>query len=199
MRWEFQNCSFPSFFFWDERSVNNTAEQPHERTPWFLPTIMKQNPVCVVQGNTQEELPEFLLGTCRLNYLDASKAVSIDECWRRHQPPLTPPTFFLRPITVVQRTKEKKRLKSFVSPAGPGPKILLVLLHTKAEEFWLILPACQHCTFSSCRQVLRCNDDSNLRPFFGMPSSRKREREVYPNGDPRGVHSDLGLVSAYCE
>ncbi|TVU30350.1 hypothetical protein EJB05_21966 [Eragrostis curvula] len=34
----------------------------------------------LVQGNTQEELPEFLLGTCRLNYLDASKAVSIDEC-----------------------------------------------------------------------------------------------------------------------
>lgn len=36
--------------------------------------------VCLVQGNTSEELPEFLLGTCRLNYLDASKAVSIDEC-----------------------------------------------------------------------------------------------------------------------
>ncbi|KAG8091990.1 hypothetical protein GUJ93_ZPchr0012g20487 [Zizania palustris] len=34
----------------------------------------------LVQGNTQEELPEFLLGTCRLNYLDASKAVSIDDC-----------------------------------------------------------------------------------------------------------------------
>ncbi|KAF8723103.1 hypothetical protein HU200_022256 [Digitaria exilis] len=34
----------------------------------------------LVQGNTYEELPEFLLGTCRLNYLDASKAVSIDEC-----------------------------------------------------------------------------------------------------------------------
>ncbi|GJN20874.1 hypothetical protein PR202_gb08307 [Eleusine coracana subsp. coracana] len=34
----------------------------------------------LVQGNTQEELPEFLLGTCRLNYLDASKAVSMDEC-----------------------------------------------------------------------------------------------------------------------
>lgn len=34
----------------------------------------------LVQGNTNEELPEFLLGTCRLNYLDASKAVSIDEC-----------------------------------------------------------------------------------------------------------------------
>ncbi|KQJ97127.1 protein ENHANCED DISEASE RESISTANCE 2-like isoform X4 [Brachypodium distachyon] len=34
----------------------------------------------LVQGNTQEELPEFLLGTCRLNYLDASKAVSLDEC-----------------------------------------------------------------------------------------------------------------------
>ncbi|KAM0892646.1 hypothetical protein ACQ4PT_025632 [Festuca glaucescens] len=34
----------------------------------------------LVQGNTQEELPEFLLGTCRLNYLDASKAISLDEC-----------------------------------------------------------------------------------------------------------------------
>ncbi|RRT63369.1 hypothetical protein B296_00039655 [Ensete ventricosum] len=29
------------------------------------------------QGNTEEELPEFLLGTCRLNHLDASKAISI--------------------------------------------------------------------------------------------------------------------------
>ncbi|XP_073111374.1 protein ENHANCED DISEASE RESISTANCE 2-like isoform X4 [Elaeis guineensis] len=32
----------------------------------------------LIQGNTQEELPEFLLGTCRLNHLDASKSVSID-------------------------------------------------------------------------------------------------------------------------
>ncbi|KAI0510208.1 hypothetical protein KFK09_010809 [Dendrobium nobile] len=31
----------------------------------------------LIQGNTEEELPEFLLGTCRLNHLDASKAVSI--------------------------------------------------------------------------------------------------------------------------
>ncbi|RWW55395.1 hypothetical protein BHE74_00037973 [Ensete ventricosum] len=29
----------------------------------------------LIQGDTQEELPEFLLGTCRLNHLDASKAV----------------------------------------------------------------------------------------------------------------------------
>lgn len=29
----------------------------------------------VIQGNTQEELPEILLGTCRLSYLDASKSV----------------------------------------------------------------------------------------------------------------------------
>ncbi|XP_074586995.1 protein ENHANCED DISEASE RESISTANCE 2 isoform X2 [Curcuma longa] len=29
----------------------------------------------LIQGNTKEELPEFLLGTCRLNHLDASKAV----------------------------------------------------------------------------------------------------------------------------
>lgn len=29
----------------------------------------------LIQGNTREELPEFLLGTCRLNHLDASKAV----------------------------------------------------------------------------------------------------------------------------
>ncbi|OMO70969.1 hypothetical protein COLO4_28423 [Corchorus olitorius] len=28
----------------------------------------------VIQGNTQEELPESLLGTCRLNHLDVSKA-----------------------------------------------------------------------------------------------------------------------------
>ncbi|RZR70738.1 hypothetical protein BHM03_00001215 [Ensete ventricosum] len=31
----------------------------------------------LIQGNTEEELPEFLLGTCRLNHLDASKAISI--------------------------------------------------------------------------------------------------------------------------
>ncbi|XP_019436279.1 PREDICTED: protein ENHANCED DISEASE RESISTANCE 2-like isoform X3 [Lupinus angustifolius] len=29
----------------------------------------------LIQGNTSEELPEFLLGTCRLNHLDASKSV----------------------------------------------------------------------------------------------------------------------------
>ncbi|KAI4322275.1 hypothetical protein L6164_021986 [Bauhinia variegata] len=29
----------------------------------------------LVQGNTPEELPEYLLGTCRLNHLDASKSV----------------------------------------------------------------------------------------------------------------------------
>ncbi|PKA59253.1 hypothetical protein AXF42_Ash001346 [Apostasia shenzhenica] len=34
----------------------------------------------VIQGNTQEELPEFLLGTCRLNYLDASKAIPVELC-----------------------------------------------------------------------------------------------------------------------
>ncbi|WOL16732.1 protein ENHANCED DISEASE RESISTANCE 2 isoform X2 [Canna indica] len=33
----------------------------------------------LIQGNTQEELPEFLLGTCRLNHLDVSKAVSINS------------------------------------------------------------------------------------------------------------------------
>ncbi|KAG4961253.1 Protein ENHANCED DISEASE RESISTANCE 2-like [Glycine soja] len=31
----------------------------------------------LIQGNTREELPEFLLGTCRLNHLDASKAVCL--------------------------------------------------------------------------------------------------------------------------
>ncbi|XP_073293321.1 protein ENHANCED DISEASE RESISTANCE 2-like isoform X1 [Primulina huaijiensis] len=29
----------------------------------------------LIQGNTEDELPEFLLGTCRLNHLDASKSV----------------------------------------------------------------------------------------------------------------------------
>ncbi|XP_010906506.1 protein ENHANCED DISEASE RESISTANCE 2 isoform X2 [Elaeis guineensis] len=33
----------------------------------------------LIQGNTEEELPEFLLGTCRLNHLDASRAVSISQ------------------------------------------------------------------------------------------------------------------------
>ncbi|KAM0944940.1 putative pleckstrin domain, START domain, protein ENHANCED DISEASE RESISTANCE 2 [Dioscorea sansibarensis] len=32
----------------------------------------------LIQGNTQDELPEFLLGTCRLNHLDATKAISIN-------------------------------------------------------------------------------------------------------------------------
>lgn len=31
----------------------------------------------LIQGNTREELPEVLLGTCRLNHLDASKAVCL--------------------------------------------------------------------------------------------------------------------------
>ncbi|CAA3014807.1 ENHANCED DISEASE RESISTANCE 2-like [Olea europaea subsp. europaea] len=33
----------------------------------------------LIQGDTPEELPEFLLGTCRLNHLDASKSVSADS------------------------------------------------------------------------------------------------------------------------
>ncbi|KAL8551510.1 hypothetical protein ACS0TY_000565 [Phlomoides rotata] len=36
----------------------------------------------VIQGNTQEELPEVLLGTCRFNHLDVSKAVSTDSIGR---------------------------------------------------------------------------------------------------------------------
>jgi len=32
----------------------------------------------LIQGNTQEELPEFLLGTCRINHLDASKSVVVE-------------------------------------------------------------------------------------------------------------------------
>ncbi|GAV66415.1 PH domain-containing protein/START domain-containing protein/DUF1336 domain-containing protein [Cephalotus follicularis] len=31
----------------------------------------------LVQANTEDELPEYLLGTCRLNHLDASKAVTV--------------------------------------------------------------------------------------------------------------------------
>lgn len=33
----------------------------------------------LIQGNTLEELPETLLGTCRLNHLDAAKAVPTDS------------------------------------------------------------------------------------------------------------------------
>ena len=32
----------------------------------------------VWQGNTQEELPEILLGTCRLNHLDVDKSVLVE-------------------------------------------------------------------------------------------------------------------------
>ncbi|TKY68547.1 ENHANCED DISEASE RESISTANCE 2 [Spatholobus suberectus] len=31
----------------------------------------------LIQANTREELPEFLLGTCHLNHLDASKSVCL--------------------------------------------------------------------------------------------------------------------------
>ncbi|KAJ0021532.1 hypothetical protein Pint_32153 [Pistacia integerrima] len=31
----------------------------------------------LIQGNTEEELPEFLLGTCRLNHLDVTKSVLV--------------------------------------------------------------------------------------------------------------------------
>nr|XP_011469654.1 PREDICTED: protein ENHANCED DISEASE RESISTANCE 2-like [Fragaria vesca subsp. vesca] len=31
----------------------------------------------LIQGNTEEELPEVLLGTCRINHLDASKSVQV--------------------------------------------------------------------------------------------------------------------------
>lgn len=31
----------------------------------------------LIQGNTEEELPEVLLGTCRLNHLDASKSIQV--------------------------------------------------------------------------------------------------------------------------
>uniref|UniRef100_A0A3Q7G342 Protein ENHANCED DISEASE RESISTANCE 2 C-terminal domain-containing protein n=1 Tax=Solanum lycopersicum TaxID=4081 RepID=A0A3Q7G342_SOLLC len=33
----------------------------------------------LIQGNTPEELPEFLLGTCRLNHLDVSKSIQTDS------------------------------------------------------------------------------------------------------------------------
>ncbi|XP_052117852.1 protein ENHANCED DISEASE RESISTANCE 2-like [Arachis duranensis] len=33
----------------------------------------------LIQGNTQEELPEILIGTCRLNHLDSSKAFMVKQ------------------------------------------------------------------------------------------------------------------------
>ncbi|KAH9288176.1 hypothetical protein KI387_032293, partial [Taxus chinensis] len=33
----------------------------------------------LIQGNTEDELPEFLLGTCRLNHLEASKSVPAEQ------------------------------------------------------------------------------------------------------------------------
>ncbi|RHN81488.1 putative protein ENHANCED DISEASE RESISTANCE 2, PH domain, START [Medicago truncatula] len=32
----------------------------------------------LIQGNTQDELPEVLIGTCRLNHMDASKAIGVN-------------------------------------------------------------------------------------------------------------------------
>lgn len=43
--------------------------------------LLHQKPFHVgnMQGDTQEELPEVLLGTCRLNHLDISQAVQISS------------------------------------------------------------------------------------------------------------------------
>lgn len=38
-----------------------------------------------MQGNTEEELPEFLLGTCRLNHLDASKTAIANPWFQQPQ------------------------------------------------------------------------------------------------------------------
>ena len=45
---------------------------------WFIaPFTSKMLMLFSVQANTDEELPESLLGTCRLNHLDAAKAVLV--------------------------------------------------------------------------------------------------------------------------
>ncbi|RWW28033.1 hypothetical protein GW17_00007503 [Ensete ventricosum] len=40
--------------------------------------LMQKIYIIIMQGDKQEELPEFLLGTCRLNQLDVAKAVPIN-------------------------------------------------------------------------------------------------------------------------
>lgn len=59
-------------------SFFNTSQ---ERNNFVVPhhhTQKKKIYVIIMQGDKQEELPEFLLGTCRLNQLDIAKAVPIN-------------------------------------------------------------------------------------------------------------------------
>lgn len=139
--------TFTKLLFYS-RSRTDVDEQA-----WFLP--------CLMQGNTQEELPEFLLGTCRLNYLDASKAVSLDECWplnsrsRRRQ---LDPNSLSKPEYSTNKTKATSRVRAAHKSVGDLP---------------------QQCTFISPPAERRCCgvmiDDGSLYycdakpllPFFG--------------------------------
>lgn len=44
-------------------------------TLYYVKVEMKKK---ILQGNTPDELPECLLGTCRINHLDASKSVQVE-------------------------------------------------------------------------------------------------------------------------
>lgn len=56
------------------------VNQETSRSTTYLFMIFQQFYLLLLlppQANTPEELPEFLLGTCRLNHLDASKSIPV--------------------------------------------------------------------------------------------------------------------------
>lgn len=67
-----------------KRKMSTSFLKEHISLTWFCNVIFlivflachnSLVQVIFLQANTDEELPEYLLGTCRLNHLDASKAV----------------------------------------------------------------------------------------------------------------------------
>ena len=64
----------------------------------------------VRQGNTEEELPERLLGTCRINHLDVSRAVLVRP-WHAHFGSLEVVPFrtWIAPFSAFWRSKNSER------------------------------------------------------------------------------------------